>query len=36
MNENLIIYIEKYIFHNIGNEVIMQRFQNMKTHRNQL
>jgi hypothetical protein len=26
MNNSLIIYIEKDIFHNIDNEVIMQRF----------
>uniref|UniRef100_A0A2N9H6F6 TTF-type domain-containing protein n=1 Tax=Fagus sylvatica TaxID=28930 RepID=A0A2N9H6F6_FAGSY len=36
MNDSLIVYIEKDIFHSIDNEVIMQRFQNMKTHRNQL
>jgi hypothetical protein len=36
MNDNLIVYIEKDIFHSIDNKVIMQRFQNMKTHRNQL
>ena len=34
MNDSLIVYIEKDIFHSINNEVIMQRFQNMKTHRN--
>jgi hypothetical protein len=36
INENLIIYIEKYIFCSINNEVIIQRFQNMKTRRNHL
>jgi hypothetical protein len=36
MNDNLIVYIEKDIFHRIDNEAIMQRFQNMKAHRNQL
>ena len=36
MNDSLIVYIEKDIFHRIDNEVIMQRFQNMKTLRNQL
>ena len=36
MNDSLIVYIEKDIFHSIDNEAIMQRFQNMKTHRNQL
>jgi hypothetical protein len=36
MNDSLIIYIEKDIFHRIDNEVIMQRFQNMKTRQNQL
>ena len=34
MNDNLTKYIEKYIFRSIDNEVIMQRFQNMKTRRN--
>ncbi len=36
MNDNLIKYIEKYIFRSIDNEKIMQRFQNMKTRLNQL
>ena len=36
MNDSLIVYIEKDIFHSIDNKVIMQRFQNMKTRRNQL
>ena len=30
MNDNLIKYIEKYIFRSINNEIIMQQFQNMK------
>jgi hypothetical protein len=33
MNDNLIVYIEKYIFDTIDNEIIMKRFQNMKTRR---
>ncbi|XP_062118781.1 uncharacterized protein LOC133832456 [Humulus lupulus] len=32
MNDFLLVYIEKYIFNSLDNEVIMQRFQNMKTH----
>ena len=36
MNDSLIVYIEKDIFHSIDNEAIMQRFQNMKTRQNQL
>ena len=36
MNNNLIVYIKKDIFHSIDNEAIMQRFQNMKTRLNQL
>jgi hypothetical protein len=36
MNDNLTKCIEKYIFHSIDNEIIMQWFQNMKTRRNQL
>jgi hypothetical protein len=36
MNDSLIVYIEKDIFHSIDNEAIMQRFHNMKTRRNQL
>jgi hypothetical protein len=36
MNDSLIVYIEKDIFHSIDNEAIMQQFQNMKTRRNQL
>ncbi|MBT1569667.1 hAT transposon family protein, partial [Klebsiella pneumoniae] len=31
MNDSLIVYIEKNIFHSIDNEVIMQRFHDMKT-----
>ena len=34
MNDSLIVYIEKDIFHSIDNEAIMQRFQNMKTRQN--
>jgi hypothetical protein len=36
MNESLVVYIEKDIFDKIDNEVIMKRFQNMKTQREQL
>jgi hypothetical protein len=36
MNDSFIVYIEKDIFHRINNEAIMQRFQNIKTRRNQL
>ena len=36
MNDCLIVYIEKDIACSIDNETIMQRFQNMKTHRKQL
>ena len=36
INDSLIVYIEKDIFHSIDNKAIMQRFQNMKTRRNQL
>jgi hypothetical protein len=36
MNDSLIVYIEKDIFHSIDNEAIMQWFQNIKTRRNQL
>ena len=35
-DDNLIKYIEKYIFCSIDNEIIMQRFENMKTRLNQL
>ena len=36
MTNNLIVYIEKDIFNYINNDVIMQRFQNMKSRRGQL
>ena len=36
MTNNLIVYIEKDIFDCIDNDVIMQRFQNMKSRRGQL
>jgi hypothetical protein len=32
----LVVYIKKNIFNEIDNEVIMKRFQNMKTRREQL
>lgn len=33
MNDCLVVYIEKDVVCNIGNETIIQRFQNMKTRR---
>jgi hypothetical protein len=36
MNDSLVVYIEKDIFDKIDNEVIMKRFQNIKTRREQL
>ncbi|KAM5577134.1 hypothetical protein ABKV19_007803 [Rosa sericea] len=36
MNDSLLVYIEKDIFNSIGNDAIMQRFQNMRTRRGQL
>ncbi|XP_021827657.1 zinc finger MYM-type protein 1-like [Prunus avium] len=36
MNDSLVAYIEKDIFNSIDDEVVMQRFQNMKTRRGQL
>ena len=36
MNDCLIVYIEKDVPYSIDNEIIMQRFQNMKTRRRQL
>jgi len=36
MNDSLVVYIEKDIFDKIDNEVIIKRFQNMKTQREQL
>ena len=35
INNSLIVYIEKDIFNEIDNEIIMKRFQNMKTWRQQ-
>ncbi|XP_061999241.1 uncharacterized protein LOC133716559 [Rosa rugosa] len=36
MNDSLLVYIEKDIFSSIGNDAIMQRFQNMRSRRGQL
>ncbi|KAJ0978475.1 hypothetical protein J5N97_013949 [Dioscorea zingiberensis] len=36
LNDSLVVYIEKDIYDNIDNEVIMRRFQNMKTRRGNL
>ena len=36
MNDNLLVYIERDIFNSLSNEIIMQRFQGMKTRRGQL
>ena len=36
MNDQLFVYVEKYIFDSIDNKTIMQHFQNMKTRRIQL
>lgn len=36
MNDCLVMYIEKDVGYSIDNETIMQRFQDMKTHRRQL
>ena len=36
MNDCLVVYIEKDVACSIDNETIMQRFQNMKTHKKQL
>jgi hypothetical protein len=36
MNDSLVVYIEKDIFDKIDNEVIMKRFQNIKTRKEQL
>jgi hypothetical protein len=33
MNSSLVVYIEKYIFDQIDNEVIIKWFQNMKTRK---
>ena len=36
LNGCLVCYIERSIFKNVSNDVIMGRFQNMKTRRGQL
>ena len=36
MNNNFIVYVEKYVFNNVDNKFITQRFQNMKSHREQM
>ncbi|KAL5160757.1 Zinc finger MYM-type protein 1 [Glycine soja] len=36
MNDCLVTYIEKDVFNKIGNELIIQQFQNMKSRRGQL
>ena len=36
LNDSLVVYIEKHVFNEIDNDVIMQRYQNMKTRREQL
>ena len=36
MNNCLVEYIERDVVCNIDNEIIMQLFQNMKTHRRKL
>ena len=36
MNDCLVMYIEKNVAYSIDNEIIMQRFQNIKTRRRQL
>ena len=36
MNDCLVIYIKRNLVCNIDNETIMQRFQNMRTHKKQL
>ncbi|XP_004293075.1 PREDICTED: zinc finger MYM-type protein 1-like [Fragaria vesca subsp. vesca] len=36
LNDSLIVYLEKDIFNDIDNEAIIQRFQNMATHRGHL
>ena len=36
INNCLIEYIEKDVAYNIDNEIIMQRFQNMKNYRRKL
>ncbi|KAL7254698.1 hypothetical protein ACSBR1_008946 [Camellia fascicularis] len=36
LNDCLVTYIEKDVFDSVDNELIMQRFQNMKSRRGQL
>ncbi|KAH9792382.1 TTF-type domain-containing protein [Citrus sinensis] len=36
MNDSLVVYIEKDLFNNIDNEVVMQRYQCMKIRKGQL
>ena len=36
LNDSLVIYIENEIFDSIDNELILNRFQNMDSRRNQL
>lgn len=36
LNDCLVTYIESDIFDNVRNEKIIEHFQNMKTHREQL
>ena len=36
INNNLIVYVKKDIFNSVDNESIAQRFQNMKSRREQL
>ncbi|KAM2249533.1 hypothetical protein ACFXTI_004163 [Malus domestica] len=36
LNDNLVVYIEKEVYDNINNDVVIRRFQNMRTRRGQL
>ena len=36
LNDSLVVYIENEIFYSIGNELILNRFQNMDSRKNQL
>ena len=36
LNDSLVVYIEKEIFDSIDTKLILNRFQNMDSHRNQL
>ena len=36
LNDSIVVYIEKEIFDSIDNELILNRFQNMDSRRNQL